>query len=748
MPPLVDHFNSPDRPKKSFFGNIYRDKEEIPLGMTTPPILFEDISWLRRCTAIYLKRSFEALGFIGFHGLRAAFYCLDKEIIDEIVLGLESDSKKRRRVGPINWSEDDATVNFYLGLSKRPMSVRLRFGQEFLSVIDVFVKEMANSSSCASVESRLKVMEETMGFSRSESELLRLLICLDNAETLKDYFIQVLSVFSFNQRPILEKILEKTKEEISSAMNGILNELALIDSRPMHETSLHPSFYNILNFPNGDYLRDSFKSMESPRLGIRDFFVNDLTVEMISGLLSTESNSPTHILLYGPAGVGKTQFARTLAMKSGLSAYEVIPDDSPSGYRRHLVMADSFARKRQNCLLIVDEADGLLGGDGFWADYEEKEGSKSFLDYFMEKPGSRCLWIANEVDGLPESVMRRFAFSLAFPRMGHKARRKVWLTVRKDLAGLGSDLLSDQTLEKLAREEDLSPAIIAQAFQKSLEAGADSEEKLIAYMRRQLRAHQELSGIPSSSFRVAAGYCPAAVTSTPSLAELKRILEAWKKGSHDSLDGQTGLGFLFHGPQGVGKKALALNLAEELDLEIIRVRPFDLMSNKREFSEYVFSYFLERAVALRGILLFEKIDYFWEDERGQGENNEKLFFEVILNRLDRFAGVFIATSGRSQVTNISFPSPFTLEVEFGGLKATGREELFSTILRPLSKRSLTAAERERLLAIPSLVPADFVATATKARWRGPESSDNFSLLEAMSLEASHRPGSTGSKPSL
>jgi SpoVK/Ycf46/Vps4 family AAA+-type ATPase len=721
--------------------NAKSSSRDIVLEKKSMVVVLEDTEWLKRVSALYLKRSFEALGRMGEPGLAAAVYCLGREAVLKIAFQLErngDDSEiHRMEWGSIDWQDpDDGAEEFFKTLGRKSSLFRKRFGKALHSELSAFADDADGVVARNSLEKHLVSVEETLGLSQGERGLLRFLLTLDNVVSMEEHFRTWLSIFAFSQRPLLSRILQTSREELGQIAGGRLENLEIIDVHP-HDVFLEGNFYKFLDFSGGLDLKSSFLPAEPPKLSLGDFFLDDSTVEMLRGLLTASPRTPTHVLLYGPAGVGKTQFARAIALASGLPAYEVVPDCSVASHRRNLVVADGCLRRRGDAILIVDEADALLEG-GYWTGRgHHDDGSKSFLDHFLERPGGRCLWVANDVSEIPESVARRFAFSLAFPRLGHRERRKVWRTVRDELQPVGGEILSERTLEILAREEDLSPAVISQAFRKSLDAGADSEERLADYMKRQFRAHERLSGTPRSLRRQAGGYRLEGVSSSPSPEELRKILAAWK----DSFSGRgEGLGLLFEGPAGSGKKELVRHLALELDMELVEALGPELRSGGPRHREDALADLVERAEALGGILLFGGLESLelkgreaWDWERGNG-------LERLLARLESFKGVYVGLAdGAPSVWSPLLLSSFTFKVEFGSPDAAGREALFDSLLFPRAGKSLTGDERRRLHSIPELYPGDFARVAARCRWRG-TGADNLDLIGALENEASRRRG--------
>jgi hypothetical protein len=96
-----------------------------------------------------------------------------------------------------------------------------------------------------------------------------------------------------------------------------------------------------------------------------------------------KADAPCNILLYGQAGTGKTEFARSLAFAIGQQAYFVQYADTEVGHRqpnrRMAIQATVGAIHRDRGVLVVDEADSFLNtryftlGSGNYSGSQESE---------------------------------------------------------------------------------------------------------------------------------------------------------------------------------------------------------------------------------------------------------------------------------------------------------------------------------------------------------------------------------------
>jgi SpoVK/Ycf46/Vps4 family AAA+-type ATPase len=683
-------------------------------------------------------KSFRFLGEIDEPGFEAALECLDGEAGGRIMAALGAEDGRELSPGEV------------IRLSRgKPLPFREGFGKLILGALEeasagLAKKDPRGEPPAEDFSRALRAFAETFSLGEGEIRLLSFFVCLECSYGMDAYFNDSLGIFRLWRRSFLGEVLGLAVPELNRILSGKLARLEILslgEGTYFGEESLS----RLLESSASAEPSDKCRLVERPLLKLRDFSLDEGLVRMLLGLLRADPETPTHILLHGPAGAGKTQLARVLALESGLAAYEAPPDADLSQRRDKLNYADLFVRLKGGALLIIDEADDLLGGGErgqasllFGRTYPDAP--KGFMDRFLESPGSRCVWIANEIRGIPESVLRRFAFSLSFPRPGAAERTRLLSALRDELAPLGSGVLSDGSLADLALNEAHSPAVVSQAFRKSLEAGADSEETLLRRLSWQFRAHERLLGEERGGRERPAVLLPEALNSSIPLGELLALARAWKARSADPLKDPMGLAFVFHGPPGAGKRSLARHLARETGLDLVRMRRSDVLAPERGHSEENVRRLFKTAEDQGGLLLMEDAEFFLRDRRSLKESYEKgILLEFVLS-LAAFKGILAAAVPELSGLDPEVLRLFCFRVRLGQPDQRGREALFNALLRPFSGRPLSAGEGRRLSSLPSLVAGDFALAAERARWTLGPSPDNLDLLELLEGEAAFRRG--------
>jgi SpoVK/Ycf46/Vps4 family AAA+-type ATPase len=642
-----------------------------------------------------------------------------------------------------NWNDRNLEFSHFIHeFYSLPNSTKKKIGSELLTALRDHADQLEEETADSELGQKFQSLADTLELTAVETEIVRLLLAMDYSDELKDY-LEDIKVFNLANQPLLSRILKASIPEISKSLRGKLKFMGIISEEVNTSPMLECMFYQLLESSGNFDSLESFVPAREPLLAESDFFAPPETINMLKRLFQNPSPDPTHVLLYGPAGVGKTQFARTLAAAAKVSAYEVLPEERKDSHRSNLILANAFVRRETRSMLIIDEADELLNAGGrspaMICGLTGRENNKSWIDDFLEKPNSKCLWIVNNPKYLPDSVVRRFAFSLGFPDLGRREREKIWLTSRTELTNSGSGMLSDAAIANFAKESQVSPGVINLSFRMGLAAEPENETTLISYVNKMITAHQTLAGSPSAAPSPPEAYRPESLNLRPTAEEILKLLRNYLAESRETPEyRRQGIKFLFHGLPGTGKTELANYLAESLEIELVHGRLSEILSPFVGESENRLTNLFEKARALGGLLMIDEIESFLVTRNHRHNHHLTMLTNEFLICLERFRGIFIGSTNRFFSLDRAAIRRFTFKVEFKPLGPEGRLALFESYFRPLSESELTEAEKLHLLSLPSLTPGDFATVAAKAKWLMGEGRENLALLESLALEASYR----------
>jgi SpoVK/Ycf46/Vps4 family AAA+-type ATPase len=143
-------------------------------------------------------------------------------------------------------------------------------------------------------------------------------------------------------------------------------------------------------------------------------------------------------------------------------------------------------------VIIVDEADSLLNT----MNTSRPAGGpveKGRLNAFLDTPKAHVIWIANSIEMVEESTLRRFSYSLYFRGYSLKERRSVWRTLLEHHPM--KPYFPASSVEALASEFDVTAGGIASALNGAVSVLGpwDAPRKEAMEVVRELLArHEEL----------------------------------------------------------------------------------------------------------------------------------------------------------------------------------------------------------------------------------------------------------------
>lgn len=133
-----------------------------------------------------------------------------------------------------------------------------------------------------------------------------------------------------------------------------------------------------------------------------------------------EKKTGQNILIYGPTGVGKTEFVHALAQYLGADLYRVaeqeishvfIEDEHKEWRLFAAKTAQNILKEQPNTLLLMDDMDdNLLGIAG-------SAHNKSFINQQLESNAIPIIWVSNTISDYDPAVLRRFDLKIEFKHL-------------------------------------------------------------------------------------------------------------------------------------------------------------------------------------------------------------------------------------------------------------------------------------------------------------------------------------------
>ncbi|HKL85550.1 MAG TPA: AAA family ATPase [Treponemataceae bacterium] len=482
--------------------------------------------------------------------------------------------------------------------------------------------------------------------------------------------------------------------------------------------SLKEAVKNFISFAGSRSIHETMLEIETSQpFPLESFSIETLRQNTVIALLN--GNKPSHILLYGKEGSGKTEFAKALAQQTEKKLYKYHQGKQSHEYHDDLFNLSliTTSTDSDNAIILIDEADDLLSTSpsGFFSFLGTgAKSSKSRLNDILDNAKCSIIWIVNRVQQIDASTRRRFSFSVEFKSLAPSA-----------IQNLAREYLSDLNISETLKESIVSlsgnyglPASSIRYLHDTISAILEQQDSLNPDTDDLILARVRL--LFESNTRLLTGTLPLRIQTGPSYSidalnitvAPERIIGAVKRAleriENIALDGDVsikkGLRFLFHGDSGTGKTELARHIAAELGKPLLIKRASDILSPWVGVAEQnVASVFLE-AEESNSILLIDEADSFFYNREKATRSWERTLVNEFLTRMEEFEGILICTTNAPDVLDKAVSRRFHEIVEFQSLTTDGIETLLARYYPDLT---FTENHLLDLFMQGTLTPGDF-----------------------------------------
>ena len=590
-----------------------------------------------------------------------------------------------------------------------------------------FLEKNKISCKLKDLEHNINLLQENLGLNDTEKNILRFVTIMFNYEILSDACDLIGDLNDRQAVRVISQILDLNFSDVQDAFkkDRVFAKTSIIKLDSYYKRNLRSK----IDVLNDDFIGAMlfqcksidkiFASAISPcndtHLTLKNYaHVKEDMQILVSFIKSAvhKKQKGVNVLLYGQAGTGKTELNKVLAGKLNLKLYEVAYED---GGR----YADERQRLKSYCLaqnvlsagsnlLMYDEAEDVFSiknGD-------KRQYGKAFINRALETNEVPTIWITNDIYSMDEAVIRRFNLTIELGVPNENTRAKI-------IKEYSANLIDNKLINKLAKNEFISPAVVSNASlvvsnlntrdkNKAFERVISDTLKAQGYGEIEKDRNKERSSddLPSS-------YDPNFINSSCDLNELMR-------GIKESESARICL----YGVPGTGKSAYAKFIAKSLRKPIIIKKGSDLLSMWVGGTEQNIAEAFKEAKSKKAVLVFDEVDSFLQDRSMAARSWEITQVNEMLVQMEDFDGIFIATTNLLDNLDKASLRRFDLKLEFGYLSPNQALNLFKKECASL-KVKFDENAAKRVSNLNSLAPGDFASARRQAKFRPIKNGDDF-----------------------
>jgi SpoVK/Ycf46/Vps4 family AAA+-type ATPase len=425
----------------------------------------------------------------------------------------------------------------------------------------------------------------------------------------------------------------------------------------------------------------------------------DLVVRLLKGALAARAPG-VGVLLHGPPGTGKTEFARAVAAAAGAALFAVgeadLEGEEPTRSERlqALKRAQRLLARRGGSVLLFDEMEDLFAEASFTPGGGRRSGSKIYVNRLLEEGAVPVIWTTNDLSAVDPAHLRRMSFVLRMDHPSPKARARIAARaaeaegVAEAAAGLTPFLLREPESASVARTALRTAALAG--------GGADAAAAAERALLLGLRGGRSLPPSPAGGELDLSLY-EADVEIAPLLERLSA------PGSPRDFS------LLLTGPPGTGKTALAAHLADRLDRPLRVKRASDLLSKWVGETEANIAEAFAQAREQGAVLLFDEADSLLLDRADAQRSWEITQVNELLTWMDSHPLPFVAATNFARRLDPAALRRFVFKIKLQALSAEATERAF--------ERFFGRPAPDGLGEVGGLTPGDFAVVKRQLRYR-------------------------------
>jgi transitional endoplasmic reticulum ATPase len=622
----------------------------------------------------------------------------------------------------------------FLGLSEYIDSDETLDRKRVLNSCEKLLRKLDKSTKSSSVilDANIKKLASLIGLDEVEQDILRFVVYLHYYGILDEATRTIGDLTGEQLQVVLNVLIGHKRDSIKKALSpkGRLAQAGLmnIDRNGSHslKTKIDVAYNGFIEkmMTCDDEDIESMIKDSVRRCEMNDLTLNDYThigeelailVPYMRRAVETKQKG-VNILLYGRPGTGKTELVKTISKELNVELFEVSyadEDDDPIDGDRRLRAyrtAQTLLQKKKIILMFDEIEDVMKDEDVGLFGPKKKQNKKGWFNRILENNLVPSVWITNNAGSMDDATIRRFDMVLEIP-VPPKAKR------REIIQNNSGDFLSDEAIEKIAKNENISPAIITRAAKvvQSIQDQTKEPSKAFETIVENTLKAQGYRGLEKEGvIELPSSYDPSFVNTDHDLKELVCGIS-----EHQNAR------ICLYGAPGTGKSAFGQWIARELDRPFLLKKGSDLMSMWVGGTEKNIAKAFKEAMEENAVLIFDEVDSFLQDRRSAKASWEVTQVNEMLVQMENYNGIFIATTNLMDGLDQASLRRFDLKLEFGYLKPQQALELFTKEATLMGIDTISRAIENDIKSLSRLAPGDFAAIRRQSRFSPIKTADDL-----------------------
>jgi transitional endoplasmic reticulum ATPase len=362
-------------------------------------------------------------------------------------------------------------------------------------------------------------------------------------------------------------------------------------------------------------------------------------------------------------------------------------------------------------LIVVDEADGMLNTKSSF--YSSNTIEKGQINKILDDTKNVILWITNRYDGIDESTMRRFDYSVGFEKLTFCQRKSVW-RLGMEKHGL-TGMFTPEEIETFTANYEISAGGIDIALRNAARISAAGVDKpaittvMHSIMKVHVKAIDEEKSPADRKKPNAPSYSLDGLNIKADIPATMKLLERFNIVWNGPMEAMPirNMNMLLYGPPGTGKTEFAKFVSRATNRRLIVKRASDLQSCYVGMTEKQIRAAFKEAEKDRAILFIDEADSFLGSRENAQRSWEITEVNEMLTNMEMFHGMCICATNFKRIVDTAAIRRFNIKLEFDYLTSQGVMTFYNLFLAGLPLSPLTKEDAERIGAMSGLTPGDF-----------------------------------------